>query len=648
VLSLTAVIDVLDLELRYGEQIVFSGVSANILRTDRIALAGRNGAGKTTFFKALLGQVDLDGGDVVVGRGVRIGYLPQDGLEVEGRPLVEEVETSDASIQSLKTDLDQLYHGLTGDAERDAEALDSIHVKEALMEVFEAGKLRAKTQRILGGLGFSPERFEDPTDVFSGGWQMRIGLAKLLLQNPDLLLLDEPTNHLDLPSQRWLENYLRQYQGALMLISHDRAFLDTLANKTYYLSRSQLEIYAGNYSYFETQSQLRKDQLIAQKRAQERQIAETERFIERFRAKNTKATQVQSRIKQLEKVERISIESDEKEVAFEFPPAPRSNQVLISLQNLHKAYGPIRLFEGFNFSIERQQKLAVVGVNGAGKSTLAKILAGEETLDEGELRKGEKTQLSYFAQHQAEQLDPTATVLRTAMDSGVGSELKARSMLGAFLFSGDAVFKTVGVLSGGEKNRLALAKILLRPCNLLILDEPTNHLDIQSKSILQQALIKYDGTCLIISHDRDFLDPIVNQTLEISPRGHRMFWCNVSGYLDKVENEESDPFTTTPEGSAKTVSVKNPKLDRKRRVEMQNAMAPLKQAIKKWETESIRLEEVIADWEEKMKDPAFFSNRPGQADDLAEYDRCKRELDRALEEWEAAQARFDKLEGEFA
>jgi ATP-binding cassette subfamily F protein 3 len=639
------VIDLIELELRYGEQIVFDRISANILRQDRIALAGRNGAGKTTLFKAILGEADLDGGEVVVGKGVRVGYLPQDGLQTEGKPLIEEIETSDVSIQSLKDDLDELYQSLKDPSNEGTEVLDRIHDMEAHLELLEAGKLRARAQRILGGLGFEPARFEETTDTFSGGWQMRIGLAKLLLQSPDLLLLDEPTNHLDLPSQRWLEAYLKNYQGGLMLISHDRAFLDNLANKTYYLSRNKLEVYAGNYSFFEVQSQLRKEQLVAQKRAQDRQIADTERFIERFRAKNTKATQVQSRIKQLDKIERITLESDEKEVFFQFPPAPRSAQILVSLEDLHKAYGPIRLFEGFDFAIERQQKLAVVGVNGAGKSTLAKILAGEEPLDSGVRKIGEKTILSYFAQHQADQLDPSATVLRTAMDSGVGDELKARSILGAFLFSGDAVFKPVGVLSGGEKNRLALAKILLRPCNLMILDEPTNHLDIQSKTILQKALKDYDGTCLIISHDRDFLDPIVTQTLEISPKGHRMFWCNVSGYIEKIEEEEQ----LTKGGvvtSGKTSSVKNPKLDRKRRVEIQNAIAPLKQQVKQSEAKAMELETEIEAWENKMKDPAFFSNRPEQAQDLARYDQCKRELDEALEQWEHSQAALDALKDE--
>ena len=643
-------IEINDLSLRYGPQIVFDHISAHLSTRDRVALAGRNGAGKTTFLKALLGQTETDGGSVNVGNGLSLGYLPQDGITGAGKPLIEEVEAAETSILQLQALLDETYNIVGESSEADFESMpeeisdawETIHRVENELRMRESHKLRARTEKILFGLGFQESDLERKTTEFSGGWVMRIALAKLLLQNPDYLLLDEPTNHLDLPSQRWLEKFLLGYQGGLVLISHDRAFLDLLTSKTFALSQGNLEIYAGNYSWYEKESRIRKEQLIARKATQDRQIEKTQDFINRFRAKATKAAQVQSRIKQLEKVEVIQIESDEHSVFFRFPPSPRSNQVLIELQGLKKAYGATRLFDDFNLKIERGQRLAVVGANGAGKSTLAKILAGEEAMDAGQRVVGEKTMMSYFAQHQTDRLDPEKSVLQSALAIGASSEQMPRDILGSFLFSGDAVHKPVSVLSGGEKNRLALARMLLKPANLIILDEPTNHLDIQSKSILRDALEKYDGSYLIISHDREFLDPLVNQTLEISPNGHRMFWCNVSDYLEKTEGEQS--AQSGKNGEKK--SERNPKLLRKQRAEQQKRISPLKKAVQEWEQKSLACEEEILRWEERMKDPAFFSSRPDQKNDLMAYESAKRKLEHAMEQWEQAQAELEKLEAE--
>lgn len=648
-------IEINNLSLRYGPQIVFDDLSVHVSTRDRIGLAGRNGAGKTTFLKVLLGMADTDGGSISVGKELSLGYLPQEGISGDGQLLLEELETSETSIQNLQSILDESY-SLVGDApetdmdsmpEEISDAWETIHRVEGELRMRESHKLRSRAEKILFGLGFSQNDFTRVTTEFSGGWQMRIALAKLLLQNPDYLLLDEPTNHLDLPSQRWLENFLSGYHGGLVLISHDRAFLDLLTKKTFALSRGKLEIYAGNYTYYETQSRLRKEQLVARKEAQDRQIEKTQQFINRFRAKATKATQVQSRIKQLEKIELIELESDENAVFFRFPPSPRSNQTLVELQDLDKAFGTIRLFEGFNLKIERGQRLAVVGANGAGKSTLARILAGEESLDGGSRTLGEKTKMSYFAQHQTDRLDPNHSVLESALSVGATSQQMARDVLGSFLFSGDAVFKQVKVLSGGEKNRLALARMLLKPSNLIILDEPTNHLDIQSKSILRDALEKFDGSFLIISHDREFLDPLVNQTLEVSPNGHRMFWCNVSGYLEKTEIEQK---TTSISGKSSSLknhkSTRNPKLLRQQRVEQQKRLSPLKKKVQKWEQRSISLEEDIVQWEDRMKDPAFFSNRPDQKDDMQAYEKAKYNLELAMKEWETAQTELERLEDE--
>jgi len=597
--------------------------------------------------------MEVDGGTVTIGKGMTVGYLPQDGICGEGRLLIEEMESADTSIVELQLHLESAYEQVSGNAERvmDAaseeslEVWDTIRKLEDQLRLRESHKLRARAEKILFGLGFKESDLNRNTFEFSGGWQMRIALAKLLLKNPDYLFLDEPTNHLDLPSQRWLETFLQSFQGGLVLISHDRAFLDLLTQKTYALSRGKLEIYSGNFSYHQVQSRLRKEQLLAQKESQDRQIEHTQRFIDRFRAKATKATQVQSRIKQLEKIELIEIENDENEVFFRFPPSPRSNQVIVSIESVSKAYGSLRLFDCFSLKIERGQRLAVVGANGAGKSTLARMISGETTPDSGSIQFGDKTVLSYFAQHQTEQLDPKQTVLQSAMSSGCTVEQTARNILGSFLFSGDSVFKQVEVLSGGEKNRLALARMLLKPANFIILDEPTNHLDIQSKAILQDALKAYDGSFLIISHDRDFLDPIVNQTLEISPAGHRMFWCNVSSYLSKIEDEQA-ARVTLKSGVSKNgdKAIGNPKMARKLRAERQNQLRPLKAEVVRWEERSIELEDVIQNWEEKMKDPAFFSNRPDQQSDLQAYHQAKLDLDAAMEAWEGAQNRLNEAE----
>jgi len=644
------VIEIRNLTLHFGSQVIFDDISANISTRDRIALAGRNGAGKTTFLRALTGQEQGDGGSVTVGNELKVGYLPQDGLESRGTTLIEEVESAESDIRELQHALEAAHHEVAEHPGRDddenvMEAWDLIHRIEGELQLREAHKLRTRAEKVLSGLGFESRDFERDTGVFSGGWQMRIALARLLLQQPDYLLLDEPTNHLDLPSQRWLEGILAHYPGGLVLISHDRAFLDQLTRKTFHLRRGQLEIYNGNFSFFERESAHRREILLSQKASQDRKIEKTQQFIDRFRAKANKASQVQSRIKQLEKIDRLEIDVDESSVSFEFPPSPHSGQILLEIKDLHKAYGENKLFNGFSLKIERGQRFAVVGINGAGKSTLAKILAGEESFESGNRTINEKTRIAYFAQHQTDQLDPDKSALECAIQSTGCSEQQARDILGSFLFSGDAALKPVSVLSGGEKNRLALARILLKPANLLILDEPTNHLDIQSKSILQEALKNYDGACFIISHDRDFLDPLVEKTLEISPRGHRLFWCNVSQYIEQTERENSkEAQPQGMPGAGSNHKGMNARQLRKLRAERLTVLAPLRKRVKECELRIESVEEEIARWEEKMRDPSFFSRRPGQAEDMQAYEKAKRNQALAMEEWEKALARLEKAE----
>lgn len=626
---------------------MFDGISGNISVRDRIALAGRNGTGKTTFLKALLGKAELDSGQIAVGKGMSVGYLPQDGIEGDGLPLIEEVEKAEDSIQTLQQALEVAYDRVAGRREgetadeNELEAWETIHRIEGELQLREAHKLRMRTEKVLMGLGFQIPDFERSTKEFSGGWQMRIALAKLLLKHPDYLLLDEPTNHLDLPSQRWLENFLSSYQGGLVIISHDRAFLDSLTRKTFALSRGHLEVYAGNYSYYERESAARKAQLVAMKINQDRQIEKTQDFIDRFRAKATKASQVQSRIKQLEKVERIEIEQDEASLRFRFAETPPAHQLLIQLDQIHKSYGDLNLFHGFDIKIEKGQRLAVVGVNGAGKSTLARIIAGEEPFQSGHRQVGSKTIIGYFAQHQTEQLNPDHSVLESALLSGA-AEQRTRDVLGSFLFSGDAAFKKVAVLSGGEKNRLALARMLLKPCNLMVLDEPTNHLDIATKKILQDALREYNGALMIISHDRDFLDPLVTQTLEISPKAHRMFWCNVSAYLDKVEADQASDSKSS--GKTKNAAAGSFKDVRRAKAERLQRLGPLKKAVVHAESRVVSLEKQLSEWEDKMKNPEFFSGRPDLKSDMEAYDRVKYDIETAMKEWEDAQAELEEAE----
>jgi ATP-binding cassette subfamily F protein 3 len=410
------------------------------------------------------------------------------------------------------------------------------------LEDTDAFRMKSKIEKVLMGLGFSEDDFDKQTEEFSGGWQMRIALAKLLLLQPSLLLLDEPTNHLDLDSLQWLEEYLRRYEGAVMIVSHDRRFLDNMTTKTYELSLGSLVEYPGNFSYYVEAKRERQEQQRLAFRNQQLRIQHAQRFIERFRYKATKARQVQSRIKALERMERIEIEDEESGIHFAFPPAPRSGRTAMELRNIHKCYGSNTLFNGIDLDIGRNDKVAFVGVNGSGKSTLARIVAGIEPFSVGERKPGHNVVLSYFAQHQAEELDPEKEVLQTVDEVATGViRTQLRRLLACFLFRGDDVFKKVGVLSGGEKSRLALAKMLLQPSNLIVMDEPTNHLDMRSKGILQMALAEFDGSCVIVSHDRDFLDPLVNKVVEFRRGRIATYVGNVSDYLSAKQREQAEP-----------------------------------------------------------------------------------------------------------
>jgi ATP-binding cassette subfamily F protein 3 len=492
----------------------------------------------------LMGELESDGGTIDKAGYVSVGYLPQDGISVSGKTLFAEAESAFGDILELQKNLDKAEEEMLEmdtSADEYYDLIDLMGEWEQQLEDHEPAKMKSRIERILLGMGFSESDFERDTGEFSGGWQMRIALAKLLLQNPSLIILDEPTNHLDIVSQHWVEQYLKHYQGALIVISHDRAFLDEVTNRTLELKLGNLTTFKGNYSYYVGESDKRLETLRKAYANQQKEIKEVKDWINRFRSNVKKASMVQSRIKALEKIELISIPRDEKKMFFRFPKSPPASAKVITISDLHKAYGDNVIFDGLDLRIDKGDRIAVVGVNGAGKSTLARIMAGTEPYQSGEVEKGINTVLGYFAQSQADELDPNNSVLEEVEKAAIGNDdANPRGALGALLFSGDEALKKTSVLSGGEKNRVALAKMLMHPANCMVLDEPTNHLDIKSKEVLQEAINLYEGTVILVSHDRAFLDGVVNKVLEVSPGSTRMLTCNVSEYIKRLEQETAE------------------------------------------------------------------------------------------------------------
>jgi len=528
----------------FGKKTLFNGISTVINGHDRIALVGSNGSGKTTLLRMLMNEMEPETGSIDRPDYVSVGYLPQDGISASGKTLFAEAQSAFGDVLELQNKLEKAEESMmTMDTSEDAyyDLIDAMGEWEQQLEDHEPGKMKSRIERILIGMGFKATDLDRDTGEFSGGWQMRIALAKLLLQNPSLIILDEPTNHLDIVSQHWVEQYLKHYQGALIVISHDRAFLDEVTNRTVELKLGKLTSFKGNYSYYTKESDARLEQLRKAYTNQQKEIKEVKDWINRFRSNVKKASMVQSRIKALDKVELITIPRDEKKIFFRFPKSPPASAKVINIEGLNKAYDENVIFDGLDLRIDKGDRIAVVGVNGAGKSTLARIMAGIEPYQGGTVELGINTVLGYFAQSQAEELNPANTVLEEVERAASGNkEANPRGALGALLFGGDEALKKTSVLSGGEKNRVALAKMLMTPANCMILDEPTNHLDIKSKEVLQEAINLFDGTVILVSHDRAFLDGVVTKVLEVSPGSTRMLTCNVSEYIERLERETAE------------------------------------------------------------------------------------------------------------
>ena len=632
----------------FGTKTLFEGLNWVVGPTERVGLVGGNGTGKSTLLKILAGIESLDEGSLSIGKGITTGYLPQDGLALSGRSVLEECLSVFQGLRDMEKEMESITHQMAVIDPQSPEyekIADRYHRLETEFHTRDGYSLEAQTGAVLNGLGFSRQDMDRSTSEFSGGWQMRIGLAKLLLIKPNLLLLDEPTNHLDLEARNWLEQYLKDYPYSFVLVSHDRYFLDVTVDRILEIWNRRAYFYAGNYDKYLTQKADRRAQLEAAYRNQQDRIDHLEAFINRFRYQATKAKQVQSRIKELDKIERIEIPAEEKTIHFSFPQPPTSGRQVAEFRNVAKSYGEKRVFAGVSFVINRGDRIALVGVNGAGKSTLIKLLAGAETVTAGEFRLGHNVQADYFAQDQYKALDPSARLLddlTSIAPTALSDQTRLRSLLGCFLFSSDDAFKKIGVLSGGERNRYALARMLLQPPNFLLLDEPTNHLDLQAKDVLLEALSKYTGTVVFVSHDRYFIDQLATRIFEIENGQFRDYPGNYEDYMwQKERGEAPQPYTPAPvepipaaapaenqappEPPAKKV---NPILIRK----MQKRREALEEEISRCETEILSSEAALA----HFKSPQESIRLAKLIEDL------RSQLKAMMKEWEKLAVALEK------
>ena len=625
---------------RFGPKLLFDEVNWLVTPDEHTGLVGGNGTGKSTLLKVLAGIESLDYGAVTRAKGMSLGYLPQDGLSMSGRTVFEECLSVFDALRGLEQEAESLSVKLSEHAQESPEyaaAADRYSHITDLLHANDIYTLDYQVGTVLGGLGFSKEDWTRRTEEFSGGWQMRIALAKLLLQKPSLLLLDEPTNHLDLETRNWLEDYLRGYPNAFVLISHDRYFLDVTVNKTVEIWNKRAHFYFGNYEKYLKQKEERRVQLMSAYKNQRDQIEHLESFINRFRAQATKAKQVQSRIKELEKIERIEVPEDEATIHFKFPQPPASGRTVIDVVGLSKHYGEKRILEDVSFSIDRGDRIALVGANGAGKSTLIRMLAALEPPTKGEIKLGHNVLVDYFAQDQYKVLDGSAKMLDDISGSAPKvSQVELRNLLGCFMFSGDDVFKPLGVLSGGERNRYAMARMLVSPSNMLLLDEPTNHLDLRAKDVLLDAIRNFSGTVLFVSHDRYFIDGLATRVFEVEDRRVHIYPGNYEDYLwrkqggpEKVADSFAHALNETAAAVPSVIPASPPKTPVKRLNPIK--LRQLEERVRFTEDEVPRLERSIAAAEERT---TVFTSAEDAQNLAAELDSLRARRGELLAEWE--------------
>ena len=629
-----------NLSISFQGEYLFEDITFRLGKGDRIGLIGKNGAGKSTLLKILSNEMEYDSGQIAADKNLKIGFLKQD-LEFEfGRTVLEESYQAFTDIIELEAKIEAVNLQLVERLDHESEAYHDLMVEvnelQHQYEIAGGYNYKGDTEKILNGLGFKREEFDNLTDTFSGGWRMRIELAKLLLQNNDILLLDEPTNHLDIESIIWLEGFLKNYPGAVVIVSHDKMFLDNITNRTIEISLGRIYDYPKPYTQYLVLRQEIKDQQLAAQKNQQKQIEQTEKLIDKFRAKASKATMAQSLIKKLDKIDRIEVDEDDNSVmTLKFPVSITPGKVVVEAENICKNYDEKVVLKNIDLLIERDGKTAFVGQNGQGKTTLAKIIVGDVKY-EGHLKLGHNVQIGYFAQNQVDYLDGTKTVLDTMIDAANDTNRsKVRDILGSFLFRGDDVDKYVRVLSGGERNRLALAKLLLQPFNVLVMDEPTNHLDIKSKNVLKEALKKFEGTLLLVSHDRDFLQGLTNKIYEFKDHKIKEYLGDIDYYLEQrnVENLR--------EVEKRTVVKEEPKKNNKQSYEEQKRLKSLNNKLSKIESKINQLEkeikaidvELAINYDKVISKPNFFDD----------YQSKKNNLNQLMEDWETIHEEIDDL-----
>ncbi len=632
-----------NLTVSFQGEDLFSGITFQLRTGDRVGLVGKNGAGKSTLLRIIAGEQEYDKGQIASDKEISIGFLKQDIDFEKGRTVIEEAYKAFTLIKQLENQLEKINLELAERTDFETESYHQLMVDlnevQHQFEIHGGYNYQGDTERVLQGLGFKREDLNMPTDIFSGGWRMRIELAKLLLQNNDVLLLDEPTNHLDIESILWIEEFLKNYTGVVVIVSHDKMFLDNITNRTIEISLGKIYGYNKPYSdYLKLRSELRQQQLATQKN-QQKQIEHTEKLIEKFRAKATKATMAQSLIKKLDKMDRIEVDEDDNSVmSIHFPLSVNPGKVVINAKNLSKNYNDNKVLQNVNLLVERNSKIAFVGQNGQGKSTLAKCIVGEIP-HQGELTLGHNVEIGYFDQNQADFLDGKKTVLDTMIDAAnEKNRTKVRDILGAFLFRGDDVDKYVRVLSGGERNRLALAKLLLQPFNVLVMDEPTNHLDIKSKNVLKEALKKYEGTLLLVSHDRDFLQGLSSKIYEFKDQKIKEYLGDIDYYLEQrnIRNlREAEKRTKIySESKAKTTTSKEAYENQKKIKSFQNKLSKIEAKITKMEKEIKEIDfELSINYEKTIAQLNFFDS----------YQKKKKVLEELMEEWETITQQIEEF-----